>query len=146
MLRHLRGFASMGVSLLACTLLAGAAPLAEAAWLGYRNDLKAPVVIQGASIINNVLRRGKPRVLHPGEVAWDTILTPGNKLITVYDAKQPTRVLYQGTVQFRDEDLFFAVQPDPKGPPPKALLVPSRPPKDGPGKPPGPQPPPDSGR
>jgi hypothetical protein len=104
--------------LLAPLLLAALPDAATAGWLGFRNETSGPVVVQGASSVNNIVRRGKPYLLYPGEVAWDFISVPGAKLLTVYDAKQPTQVLYQDTVLVAGADLFFAIQPEPLTPTP----------------------------
>jgi hypothetical protein len=94
----------------------------EAAWLGFRNDLKFPIVVQGTTIINNVVRRDKPQVLYPGEVSWDPILRPGSKVIMIYDAKRTARPLFQENVTIKD-DLFLSVQGDAVG---KIQLVPTK--------------------
>jgi hypothetical protein len=79
--------------------------------LVFRNDTNAPLVIQGACVINGRLRHDQPIAMAPGAVA--RIVLPGNKLITVYHAKLPNRILFQGTIQEGKEDLFFSMQPDP---------------------------------
>jgi hypothetical protein len=84
-------------------------------WLGFRNDTTAPVIVRGVSIINRVARQGPPHVLQPGQECWDVMISPGNKLIVVADAKQPTRVLLQQTVNYVAGTLFFSIQSDPNG-------------------------------
>jgi hypothetical protein len=84
--------------------------VALAGSIGFRNDTKGPVIVQGMSIINGVVRQGKRLTLQPGDVAYDTVVVPGNKLIIVRDAKQPTRTLYQGTIQCGRNNLFFSVK------------------------------------
>ena len=54
--------------------------IANAAWLGYKNNTAVPVVIQSAVVVNNQLRWGKPHTLFPGEVAWDAVTTPGARV------------------------------------------------------------------
>lgn len=131
------------IGLLAAGLIGLLVPaVAEAAWVGFRNDTGSPILVQGASVVNNQLRRGKPRLLLPGEVYWDCILLPGRKLIIVADAQQPNVTLYQDFIIVAAADLFFSVQKDmplplkqaPKSrtppPAPKAKLVPTKPPPD----------------
>jgi hypothetical protein len=106
--------------------------------------------VQGTSIVRGVIQRGPLHVLQPGQVAWDVIIAPGNKLIIIADAKQPTRTLYRNTIQCGGSDLFFSIQPDvpPKGQedppgkpkvekpaPPKVKLVSAKPPSTGLGAP-----------
>jgi hypothetical protein len=79
--------------------------------LVFRNDTNAPLVIQGACVVNGRLRHDQPIAMAPGATA--RIVLPGNKLISVYHAKLPNRVLYQNTIQGGTEDLYFSVQPDP---------------------------------
>lgn len=121
----------------AALLAGGIAPAkAEAAWLGYRNDTKAAVIVQSAIVVNNVVRRGKPYTLNPNQVAWDWVAQANTKIvITVYDAKQPARILYQGPVLAGGTDLFYSVQLEPPavGPrnmplPPRAKLTRAKPP------------------
>jgi hypothetical protein len=83
----------------------------QAAVLSFRNETDTPIMVQGISIINRVARRGKLHVLRPGEVGQELILVPGAKLIIVADAKQPTRILCQETIQLAGADLFYAIQP-----------------------------------
>ncbi len=127
-------------AVLALAVLSVWPALSDAGWLGLRNDTAVPIVVQGASIVNGLPRRGKPQLLYPGEVAWECILIPGNKLIEVYDPKQPRRPpLHQETITCGADDLFYSIQLDPppktdKPPPrgqapalPKYKLVPDKP-------------------
>ena len=85
------------------------------------------------SIIRGVLRAGKRHVLQPGDVGWDQIVAPGNKLIIVSDAKQPTKVLYQGTIQFLGNTQFYSIKPfqPPKNKDGKAKKAGTQKPADG---------------
>ena len=105
----IRALYSALVPLLALAMMpaaAGAGPL-----IGFRNDTNGTIIVQGMSVMNGQLRLGKRLTLQPGAVAWDTIAAPGNKLITVVDAKQPTRTLLQDTIQCGTKNLFFTIQP-----------------------------------
>jgi hypothetical protein len=126
MRRSLSSLIAVGL-LLALPALGVRSARVEAAGMGFRNDLKTPVVIQGANIVNGMLRRSKPLVLLPGKTGWDTNLPPGNRIVTVYDYFQPNRILFQGTVAFQGNDMFFAVQA--VGTPPQLRLMPMDPPK-----------------
>lgn len=108
---------------------AGPAP-ATAGWFGVRNDSQAVVIFQGASVVNNVVRRGKTHVLNPGQEAWEFI-QPGPKIITVYDARMPGRMLYEENFQSGTADLFFSIQVGTAVVPPgvqvpQAQLIPAR--------------------
>ncbi len=105
----IRALYSALVPLLALAMMpaaAGAGPL-----IGFRNDTNGTIIVQGMSVMNGQLRLGKRLTLQPGAVAWDTIAAPGNKLITVVDAKQPTRTLLQDTIQCGTKNLFFTIGP-----------------------------------
>jgi hypothetical protein len=144
--------------LLALVALGGGPVPARAANLVFRNEMKTPIIVQGASIVNNVIRPGRAMLIYPNQGAADMNLPAGNRLITIYDANQPSRILFRETVPVAGMDLYFSVQADPVmvpvGPrppamaalPPRAKLVsvkppppPARPPQN-PQKPPA-QPP-----
>jgi len=93
----------------------GAAP-AQAAGIGFKSNVPIPVIIQGHTIVDNMVRRGTPVVIPPGKMGWDLNLKKGDRFITVYDGRQPTRVLFQGTVQFQGEDVLFVIHPVPRNP------------------------------
>jgi hypothetical protein len=95
----------------AAVLLAVAAPArAPAAWLGYRNDTPAVIVVQSASVIANQVRLGKPHILFPGEVAWDAVTVPGLRQISVFDPKQKNRLLHKDLINCQALDIFLSVQ------------------------------------
>src|SRR3954464_8025670 len=84
---------------------------ADAAWLGYKNDTAAAVIIQSADSVivggKQQLRPGKPHPLYPGEVAWDAIAAPGPRIIVVYDPKQNNRELGRAQVDLSAKDDIF---------------------------------------
>jgi hypothetical protein len=97
----------------------------DAATLTLRNDTKGPVIVQGFSLVNRVLRQ-KRHVLQPGD-EFKELVVPGTKLIVIADAKQPTEILCKETIHVAGADLFFAIETEepavvdkPKG---KALPV-----------------------
>ena len=108
------------VAMLGLTVLPSAA---TAGSLGFRNDTDGPVIVQGMSIIRGKIYAGKRHVLQPGDVGWDHIVAQGNKLVVVADAKQPTKTLYQGTIQFLGNTQFYSIKlagaPVAKDPPTK---------------------------
>jgi len=91
-------------------LVAGAAP-AWAGGVGCRNDLKTPVIVQGASIVNGMIRRGPPILIQPGKTGWDNKLPAGIRYVTIYDANQPNRILIRDVrVPFQGLDLMYTIQ------------------------------------
>ena len=113
-----------GLALLLVPLLASAG---EAAGIGFRNTHRIPIIVQGATVENAVLRRGQPLLIAPGKMSWDLNLKPGPRIITIYDGTQPTRVLFTGPVPFLGRDMLFSVNPMPRNPL-RVLLVPFTPP------------------
>lgn len=107
-----------------CTLLAFLAVEgnAQAAGIGFRNELKFPVVVQGSSVVNGQVRRGFPIGIAPGKIAWDNKLPPGTRFISVYDGTMPNNppILRDVPVPFQGMDLFFSIRVVPGG---KILLV-----------------------
>lgn len=97
---------------------------AAAEGIGFVNELKYPIIVQGSTVENNMVRRGLPVLVFPGKTGWDINLKPGRRFITIYDGRQTTRVLYQGPpVLFAGRDMQFAVRILPTTPP-RVLLVP----------------------
>jgi hypothetical protein len=78
--------------------------------LTFRNDTNAPVVIQGSYVVRGMVRRDTPQLVQPG--ASVPVALPGNKLITVYDAKLPSRTLFQDTIQASTNDQSFSIKDD----------------------------------
>jgi hypothetical protein len=97
-------------SLTLLLLLISAAP-AFSAGITFRNEHKIPIIVQSATVVNNMVRRGAPLLIYPGKIARELNLKAGDRVITVYDGRQPTRILYQGPppVAFKGEDLVFRV-------------------------------------
>ena len=82
--------------------------------IGFRNDLNTPVLVEGASVVNGMLRRGQPIRIAPGQMCWDCNVNPGLRYVTIYDANQPTRILYRDPpIPFQGRDLLYGVKPMP---------------------------------
>jgi hypothetical protein len=127
---------------------------ADAAWLGYKNNTNAVVVIQAADVVvvNGQVKQprpGKAHTLYPGEVAWDPIAAPGARVISVYDPKQSNRLVFQDRIDSARNDIFLSLQfvqpPAVRGQPqqpPQLKLLPTVLPAQAPGiLPPGSMPP-----
>jgi hypothetical protein len=101
-----------GLAALAVALIPA---FANAAWLGYKNNTNAVVVIQTTDLIvvNGQVkpgRVGKAHTLYPGEVAWDPIAAPGPRMISVYDPKQNNKLLMQERADCNKNDIFLSLQ------------------------------------
>ena len=75
------------------------------------NDTKATVVLQVATTVRGRVIRGAPITLGPGDKTVISVL--GNKLINLYDARFPNRMLFQGTLPASAENAAYSItQPD----------------------------------
>jgi hypothetical protein len=100
---------------LALALLALLPLQAPAAGIGFRNETNSPIVVQGATFVGGMLRRGQALVIYPNRSALDQRLPLGTRLITIYDGNQPNRLLLRERVEFRGQDLLFRVRQVPGG-------------------------------
>jgi hypothetical protein len=78
-----------------------------------QNTTPIPIVIQASSIVGKQVNRAAPAMLNPND-ATPGIQMPGNKVITIYDAKTPNKVLYQGVIPAGNQDLNLGIVVDPK--------------------------------
>jgi hypothetical protein len=101
---------------LAVLLVALGSASAQAAGMGFKSNVPIPVIVQGATNVGNMLRRGAPVVIPPGKVGWDLNLKPGVRIVTIYDGRMPTRVLYQGPFLFQGRDVIFSINRHPRNP------------------------------
>jgi hypothetical protein len=85
--------------------------LGRAGSLQLQNDAPFSVVIQGASVVRGLLVRDRPYLLSTGDKSPAVLLT-GNKVITIYEAKVPNRLLFQGVIPVATEDQVFKIQFD----------------------------------
>jgi len=93
-------------------LLAAGGPV-QAGWLGFRNETNQPLIVRRASVVKKQVRWGKPVVLYPGEVSWDSVGEPGVKQITVFNAKK--RPVYVSKLVCGKDDQYFAIRLVPPG-------------------------------
>lgn len=93
-------------------LVAGAlfASSAWAGWLGFRNDLAHPVVIQSTSKVNGSVFRCAPQFLHAGEVTWDFVAENTVKQITICDGRAPRGMLHRFETTMGKDERLYAVQ------------------------------------
>jgi hypothetical protein len=105
----------------ACALLLALPIDAKAAGIGFRNDLKIPIIVQGESLIDGMIRKGQPVLILPRGVGWDLRLPMASRRVVVYDATVPGRILHRDIIPFQGQDLRFLVRPGPAG---TLLLVP----------------------
>ena len=88
-------------------LLVAASP-AQAGWLGFRNETTQPIIVRRASVVKKEIHLGKPVVLYPGEISWDSVARTGAKRIIVYDARK--RPILQTNITCGKDDQFFGIR------------------------------------
>ena len=69
------------------------------------------VIVQAAISVRGMTKPGRPYLLNPGD-STPPIVGPGDKLITVYDGKNPNVVIFRDTVMGSPGDKAFNVAPD----------------------------------
>jgi hypothetical protein len=123
--RSLSGF---GPPLLALLLLFLAPALAPAQAIRFASEVNGPVVVQITSIHKGRLYRGEPVLLKPG-ASSPAITLPGDRIITIYDARAPNVILFRDGAPAGTEDLYLAIVPS-KGKTPIQLEKRKPPPMD----------------
>jgi hypothetical protein len=78
--------------------------------IGFRNDLKIPIIVQGVSLVNNMQRRGQPFLIKPGKTVWDNNLPTGVRYYSFYDGNQQRILLRDRAVRVQAADQFFAIR------------------------------------
>lgn len=82
--------------------------------VGFRNDTTTPVIVQGVSVVNNMLRRGQPILINAGKTVWDNNLPMGVRYYTIYDANQTSRILLQNQlVRVQTTDQLYSIRTAP---------------------------------
>jgi hypothetical protein len=116
MMRQPRHSGSIGrfvFGLAALVLLPGGL-FAEPVKVNVLNDTKADVVVQIAYVVNGKVVRDKPVPLKAGAAAPLNTLA-GPKLIEIYDASRPDRVLHRSTLPASKTDQSYVISPNASG-------------------------------
>jgi hypothetical protein len=109
MIRQLYSLGSLSPCWWAVLIVCFAPSLASAEGIAFRNECRGPMVVQAVSIgPGGVVRRDRPYLLNPGDTT-PAILLPGDKIVTIYDARVPNRILYQGAIPASSKDRFGVV-------------------------------------
>ena len=79
--------------------------------IGFRNDTKNAIVVQGFTLVKGIERRGQPVLLPPNRSNFDTNVPPGIRVYSVYDANQPANILLRDfPIQVKGNDLLFVIK------------------------------------
>jgi hypothetical protein len=114
MMWQLRSIGSIGKLVLGLGALAIVPAALPAQTVNIRNDSQVALVVQFAYVVNGAVKRDKPIVIRPGATAPIATLA-GAKLISVYDARMPNKVLHQSTIPASKEDQAYILAPNAAG-------------------------------
>jgi hypothetical protein len=79
-----------------------------------KNDAGGPIIVVVSCVVRGQKVSAGPYKLDANDASPGVTL-PGNKVITVYDAKAPNRVIFQGAIPGGPNDVQWAIMPDPRG-------------------------------
>lgn len=105
------------LAVLICVLLASTAHAQQpGGTIGFRNQSKFKLIVQGTSVSDGMQQRGQPLLLYPGKVAFDANVPVGRRVYSVYDANQPANVLLRDIpVAMQGFDIFLTIRATPTG-------------------------------
>jgi hypothetical protein len=110
---HFHGWRKCVLGLIALAVFALWPAAARAEDLYFRNDTGAAIIVQGSCLIRGKLVNDRPNLLQPGDKA--RISLPGNRFITISEARAPNRVLLnKAPVAAAMDDQYFLITPDPR--------------------------------
>jgi hypothetical protein len=118
-----------GLGLLAGLILLAGPPSAQAAKVGFRNDLTTSINVDSYVVTvirgKQVTARGVTLQIDPGKTMGHANVPAGCVLVIyIYDANKPSRLLYQGSRPVDAPNMHFAVKPTTN--PKKAKVVPAK--------------------
>jgi hypothetical protein len=93
--------------LVSLVFLIGLPAAARAEDLCFRNDTGVPIIVQGACQVKGKVVTGRPNLVQPGDRV--RINLPGNKLITIRDARAPGTVVHRETIPAAAQDRFIII-------------------------------------
>jgi hypothetical protein len=102
-------------------LCVAVSPAARAETLILCNKTDRVLVVQTGCTVRGVVVPDAAYQLSPGDQT-PPITLPGTKAISITDARNPNRVLYQGAIPARADDQFFQILPNLQQPP-KVFLM-----------------------
>ncbi len=116
--QHSIGLLGAGLALL---LLPLSPVWGQAESIVLRNDSQTAVFVHVTTLYRGRVTLARPVLLNP-RATMPGITMAGDKIITLNDARIPTRSLFKGTIQSSPIDQTYSIQPDLL--PPKLKLVP----------------------
>lgn len=83
--------------------------------VGFHNETKQSILIQGVTMVNGKPKQGQPLLVTPGKTGFDANVPPGIRIITIYDSAKTKMILLQTPVQVQNRDIVLAVRVGPNG-------------------------------
>jgi len=105
----------LGLSVLVVLLCAALPNTAHATGVGFYNNTKSRILVQGHSIVKGMIRKGPVLVVYPGKTVYDIYVPVGPRTITIADGLNPNQILYNNVMPIGPVDVLFVVQPLPNG-------------------------------
>lgn len=100
--------------LLALGMWAGLPLTTWAEWLGFRNDLKQPVVVRTLTVTPDGPRADSVMILYPGEVRWTLVKDANPRLVIIADTKPPRKPMGQKQIPApTNNDALYGIQTRP---------------------------------
>ena len=96
----------------------------------FRNDCHYSVVVQAATVVRGRVFRHKPHLLKCGAVSPRMNMV-GDMVISLYDGRMPSRVLFQGALRSSPTPVYFTIEPVKGGTGPPKVRVKYRKPASG---------------
>jgi hypothetical protein len=112
--------------MLGLLLMAIAPAMAQADWLGFRNNTKQPVIVRVFIVTEGQVRASSAFKLFPGEIRWDLVKDNTPRLVIVSEPTPPQRALVQKQIEAPVKgDVLYGIQPriSPQGTSTSADLV-----------------------
>ncbi len=79
--------------------------------VGFRNETKNAIVVQGFTVVKGIERRGQPVLLPPNRSNFDMNVPMGIRVYSVYDANQPANILLREfPIPIKGNDLLFSIK------------------------------------
>src|SRR5262245_9492646 len=116
------------LGLLAGLVLAAWTPPGQAAGavMGFNNKTKCSIYVEAISKVGRRVVKDRMLLIGPGKVAYHINIPLSNRLINIYDANKPGKLLFSGSLTVT-QNTFFEVQTT-GGAAPRVKLVPAKPP------------------
>lgn len=83
---------------------------------GFRNATNRGIIVQGSTVIKGMQRAGQVLIIRPGRTGFDNLPCVTNRVYTIYDANQPSRVLLRGFPVPAGRSGIFVIRPSPINP------------------------------